>query len=231
MKKLILLPIGIVSVLLLSSCASVVTQEKKNVTDKQASAAIWQQRRQQLSKLNDWHMKGRMIVVNGVEFWSLSVDWQQKGEQYLIFLSGPFGAGKIQLVGSKNGVLLKNSDEQVFYAETPEELLLEHTGVVMPLRYLRYWMLGLPDPMAVNNNEKLDSRGRLESLRLASGDQLPWDIHFRRYISIDKKSAQSDASLDLPDKIFINQGDNIKVRVVVGEWLFDNSQELSASFQ
>jgi len=219
MKKKYLFPLAMVFGLSLSSCASVV-----NIKQQVESQSIWQQRQLQLSNIKDWHMKGRMVIVNGAELWAMTVDWKQKGEQYIIFLSGPFGAGKVQLAGTTNGVLLKNSDDQIFYAETPEELLLEHTGVIMPLSYLRFWMLGLPHPKAVNNKAMLDESGRLESLSLASSSQHPWDISFKRYTSIDGVNAvQSKALLELPDKIFIQQGDDIKVRVVVGEWLFDNS--------
>jgi len=167
--------------------------------------------------MQDWHMKGRMVVVNGAELWAMSVDWQQKGDEYIIYLSGPFGAGKVQLAGSRNGVLLKDSDDQLFYAATPEELLLEHTGVAMPLSYLRFWMLGLPQPSTSQNENhaKLDQQGRLESL-----NREQWDIVFKRYIKIN---AYVGKPVDLPDKIFISKGEDIKVRVVVGEWLFDKT--------
>lgn len=203
--------------LLLSACSSIVEKNSQNELQ-----SIWQQRQLQLSNLTDWHMKGRMVVVNGAELWAMTVDWQQKGEQYVIFLSGPFGAGKVQLAGSVNGVLLKDSDEQIFYADTPEELLLEHTGIAMPLSYLRYWMLGLSHNGS-NKKEMLDSVGRLESLSIKN-----WDVAFKRYIQIENNdvSKQPDVSsvtLELPDKIFIHQGEDIKVRVVVGEWLFDET--------
>lgn len=203
--------------LLLSACSSIVEKNSQNELQ-----SIWQQRQLQLSNLTDWHMKGRMVVVNGAELWAMTVDWQQKGEQYVIFLSGPFGAGKVQLAGSVNGVLLKDSDEQIFYADTPEELLLEHTGIAMPLSYLRYWMLGLSHNGS-NKKEMLDSVGRLESLSIKN-----WDVAFKRYIQIENNdvSKQPDVSsvtLELPDKIFIHQGEDIKVRVVVGEWLFDKT--------
>lgn len=203
--------------LLLSACSSIVEKNSQNELQ-----SIWQQRQLQLSNLTDWHMKGRMVVVNGAELWAMTVDWQQKGEQYVIFLSGPFGAGKVQLAGSVNGVLLKDSDEQIFYADTPEELLLEHTGIAMPLSYLRYWMLGLSHNGS-NKKEMLDSVGRLESLSIKN-----WDVAFKRYIQIEnndvsKQPDVSSATLELPDKIFIHQGEDIKVRVVVGEWLFDKT--------
>ncbi len=199
--------------MLVSACASL----EQTVT-KDKVAEIWQQRKQRLSGVQDWHMKGRMVVVNGAELWAMSVDWQQKGNQYVIFLSGPFGAGKVQLAGSSNGVLLKDSDNQVFYAETPEELLLEHTGVAMPLSYLRFWMLGLPQPGSDSstNNARFDEAGRLSSL---SKDQ--WDVVYKRYLKWNVIAGNKP--LDLPDKIFITRGEDIKVRVVVGEWLFDET--------
>jgi len=217
MYKNSILCLGLCLGLLLSGCSSVVIN---NSPDELHS--IWQQRQLQLTNLQDWHMKGRMVVVNGAELWAMSVDWQQKGEQYVIFLSGPFGAGKVQLAGSINGVLLKNSDEQIFYADTPEELLLDHTGIAMPLSYLRYWMLGLSHN-GTNKKEMLDSLGRLESLSIKN-----WDVAFKRYTQIESAQAPKlfgapGSTFDLPDKIFIHQGDDIKVRVVVSEWLFEKT--------
>jgi len=215
MSKYLLLCITLCTGLLLSSCASSIQNNSQGEID-----SLWEQRQLQLSNLSDWHMKGRMVVVNGAELWAMSVDWKQKGEQFVIFLSGPFGAGKVQLAGSKNGVLLKNSDDQIFYAETAEELLLDHTGIAMPLSHLRYWVVGLPHN---GNKRTLDSLGRLESLTSAK-----WDIVFKRYTQIENKDTPTDfkklgAALELPDKIFIHQGEDIKVRVVVGEWLFDKT--------
>jgi len=220
MKQFFTVLFSISLLLILSGCTAPV---KKVSFNKSESHAIWQQRQQTLSTIQDWHMKGRMVVVNGIELWSMDVDWKQNGEQFIIYLAGPFGAGKVQLAGSASGVLLKNSDDQVFYADTPEELLLEHTGVAMPLSLLRFWMLGLPNPKASNNQEKLDALGRLKSLSLVNNGDAPWDIKFLRYAALDKQSVPFSKQVELPEKIFINQGSEIKVRVVVGEWLFDNS--------
>ncbi len=195
---------------MLTACGSMST----NPADKPQQQQRWQQRQQQLSTLADWQMKGRMVVVNGAELWAISVDWAQRGDQYVIFLSGPFGAGKVQLVGSANGVLLRDADNQVYYASTPEELLLEHTGIAMPLSYLRFWMLGLLQSNShfAADNIKFDEQGRLESL---SREQ--WDVSFKRYAKID------NVAVELPDKIFLHKGDDVKVRVVVGEWLIHRS--------
>jgi len=201
MSKKIIFLLGLAMSLLVSSCS---TLERKT------SGIDIQQHQQHLSSLSDWQMKGRMVVVNGAELWAMSVDWEQHDDQYVIFLSGPFGSGKIQLAGSANGVLLKDSDNQIFYATTPEELLLEHTGIAMPLTSLRFWMIGLLQPNTNAVNIKFDEYGRLESLTREQ-----WDVDFKRY------TKNKNAVVELPDKIFIHQGDDVKVRVVVGEWLID----------
>ncbi len=215
MSKIFVLLLSMSVSLVLGSCSSLATKPAvvKKISEGQVQQR-WQQRRQQLSNLSSWQMKGRMVVVNGVELWALSVDWEQRGDQYVIFLSGPFGAGKIQLAGGSNGVLLRDSDNQIFYASTPEELLLNHTGIVMPLSYLRFWILGLlqsSSNLAVNK-VKLDQLGRLESL-----SQEQWDVSFKRYTKAD------NINVELPDKIFIHKGDDVEVRIVVGEWLFDRT--------
>ena len=212
MSKIFVLLFSVSVALVLSSCASVTTNisSTENVSEQQVQQR-WQQRQQQLSNLPGWQMKGRMVVVNGVELWAMSVDWEQRGDQYVIFLSGPFGAGKIQLAGSANGVLLRDSDNQVFYASTPEELLLDHTGIAMPLIYLRFWILGLLQSGSnlAANKVKFDKLGRLKSL---STEQ--WDVRFKRYTKVE------NLAVELPDKIFIHKGDDLEVRIVVGEWLF-----------
>ncbi len=215
MSKIVALVLSVSVSLVLGSCSSLATKPstEKNISVEQVQQR-WQQRQQQLSNLPDWQMKGRMVVANGVELWALSVDWEQRGDQYVIFLSGPFGAGKVQLAGSAKGVLLRDSDNQVFYASTPEELLLDHTGIAMPLSYLRFWILGLlqSGSKLAANNVKFDKHGRLESLTREQ-----WDVRFKRYTKTD------NVSVELPDKIFIHKGEDVEVRIVVGEWLFDQT--------
>ncbi len=215
MSKIFALVLSVSVSLVLGSCSSLATKPPtaKDISEQQVQQR-WQQRQQQLSSLPDWQMKGRMVVVNGVELWALSVDWEQRGDSYVIFLSGPFGAGKIQLAGSANGVLLRDSDNQVFYASSPEELLLDHTGIAMPLSYLRFWILGLLQSGSnlAANKVKFDQLGRLESLTREE-----WDVSFKRYTKTD------NVSVELPDKIFIHKGEDVEVRIVVGEWLFNRT--------
>lgn len=168
-------------------------------------AQVWQQRREELSRIAYWHLTGRLAVRNGDDAWNIHLDWQQRGDDYRIQLNGPFGAGKVRLIGNANGVELHDSDNHIFYADKPGELLAERTGVSMPVAGLRYWILGLSTPQQ-KQPPRLDDRGRLAYL-----EDDHWRVNFRRYTNVD--------GLQLPDKIFISKpAQTIDVRLVVDEW-------------
>jgi len=138
--------------------------------------------------------------------WQLDVIWQQQADAYDIQISGPLGMGKVRLHGSDDGVFFYDSDGRAYYAQEPEQLLLEHTGVFMPVTSLYYWVRGLPDPsIKAELISQLDNWGRLTQLQ-----QNGWSIDLKRYVPID--------TLELPDKLFIRNEENVEVRMVVNAW-------------
>ena len=190
----------ILVVLLQAGCASI--PEPSPVDNPEL---VWQQRRDELSQIAYWHLTGRLAVTNGDEAWNINLDWQQKGDDYEIMLNGPFGAGKVKLIGNADGVLLRDSDNQTFYADKPGNLLRERTGVLMPVEGLRYWIVGLSTPQQ-KSPPKLDPQGRIAYL-----EDDHWHVKFRRYTDV--------SGLQLPNKIFITKPEQeIDVRLVVDEW-------------
>lgn len=166
---------------------------------------VWQQRRAELSRIAYWHLTGRVAVTNGDEAWHINMDWKQEGDDYQILLNGPFGAGKVKLIGNAQGVELHDSDNHTFYSDNPATLLRERTGVSMPVEGLRYWIVGLNTPQQ-KDPPKLDPQGRLAYL-----EDDHWRVKFRRYIEVN--------GLSLPEKIFIARPEQeIDVRLVIDEW-------------
>lgn len=167
--------------------------------------ATWQSRQPALAAIKAWHLSGRIAVSQGEEAWNLNLDWQQNGDDYQIQLHGPFGAGRVQLTGNAQGVILKDADDQSFYADRPETLLLERTGVAMPVEGLRYWVVGLTSPTQ-SSQPRLDPQGRLAYL-----EDTDWKVKFKRYVSV--------SGMQLPGKVFIVKPEqDIDVRLVVDEW-------------
>ena len=164
----------------------------------------WEQRKSHLSEINDWVLNGRLAIINGHESWHLNMKWQRHGDKYILDLSGPFGAGHAQLTGTGDNVLLVDSDQNYFYADSPDRLLQEVTGLRLPVKSLLYWIAGLPDWNIKAKKQTLDAYGRLAELH-----QNDWQVRFKQYIDVDKH--------ELPQKIFIN-GFNLKVKIFVDEW-------------
>ncbi len=195
MKKILLL----VVIFSLTACTSLPPQKFVADPDKK-----WEQRKSELSEINDWLLNGRVAIINGDESWHLSMKWQRHGDKYILDLSGPFGAGHAQLTGTDEGVILVDADKNFFYADSPDRLLEEVTGFYMPVKSLLYWMRGIADWNINVDKQTLDAFDRLSELK-----QNGWHVSFKRYITIGKH--------ELPQKIFIN-GADLKVKIFVDEW-------------
>ncbi|MFK5914528.1 MAG: lipoprotein insertase outer membrane protein LolB [Woeseiaceae bacterium] len=195
MKTLFLL----LTVLLLTACTTTPPHKKVANPEKE-----WAQRQVDLHEINHWVLNGRAAIINGEESWHLSMQWQFHQGKYILDLSGPFGAGHAQLTGTEEGVMLVDSDDNYYYADSPDRLLKEVTGVRMPVKSLLYWMRGLADYKIKQQQQSIDEFGRLAVLK-----QNGWRVRFKKYIEVDGH--------ELPQKIFIN-GHDLKVKMFVDEW-------------
>lgn len=194
---------GLLLLLLISGCASPL------LSPVESPEHTWLSRQDRLSKIKAWQLSGRIAVTTDIEAWHLDVNWQQQADSYEIRISGPFGAGSVRLSGNAKGVYLYD-DTGVYFANEPDALLHEHTGVAMPISSLLYWIRGLPNPQMKEFSEpKLDTQGRLAFLQ-----QNGWNVELKRYVQVD--------SLQLPDKLFIKGKPDIEVRLVIDEWQITN---------
>ena len=169
----------------------------------------WEQRKSNLSNINHWLINGRLALINGHESWHLSLKWQRQADKYVLDLSGPFGTGHAQLTAAKGNVVLVDADQNYFYADGPDRLLQDVTGLTIPVKSLLYWINGIPDRNVKVDSQKLDAYGRLAELK-----QSGWDVHFKQYIDVEH--------YELPQKIFID-GFNLKVKIFIDEWKLNNA--------
>jgi len=192
--------------LLTSGCTTVpVDSESPVQTTLTNPQQAWSERKPELAAIKVWRLSGRVAVSQEEKAWNLNLEWLQNGDDYEIILNGPFGAGKVKLIGNAYGVLLRDSDQQTFYADNAQALLYEHTGVNMPVDGLRYWIIGLTRPQQ-QQQPRLDEFGRLAYLEDAN-----WQVNFKRYTDV--------SGMQLPDKVFILEPHNdIDVRLVVDNW-------------
>lgn len=171
---------------------------------------LWQQHRQTLEQKNDWTLTARIAGSTEENGWNGKLSWQQIGGNYQIHFQAPFGQGAMQLQGDPNQVEMRTSDQQVIVADDAETLLFQQLGWRLPLKGLRYWVRGLPMPVATSAQTApvlaFDEVGRLVHLR-----QSQWQVNYEDYQRVD--------GLVLPKKVYL-ENHTVSLRLVIDRWQF-----------
>jgi outer membrane lipoprotein LolB len=188
------------SVILLMTGCSAIWQTQPS----QSPDALWQQRQAHQAELQAWAFKGRTAIVQGQEGWNAGINWQEQDQQFHIRLSGPFSQGGVSLDGDQQQVTLTLNDGETLTAPTPEQLLAEAMGWLLPVSALRDWVRGLPYAGAPVDSRELDKQGRLTRL-----EQAGWQIEFLRYMPFE--------SYSMPAKVFMKHA-QLNVKLIVSDW-------------
>ena len=135
----------------------------------------WESRQSLLRELDEWAFNGRIGVVAGDDGFSGSLRWAQDGDNFEATVSGPLGIGTVRLEGDGRRVQLTDKDGNVTALDDAERDLYLRYGWTIPVRSLRYWALGIPDPELPAETE-LGGDGQLQSL-IQGG----WQVDITRY--------------------------------------------------
>lgn len=172
--------------------------------------AAWEAHRAKLEQLNAWIIDGRISVQNADDGWQARVRWRQRNEHYEMDVLDPFGRKVAALIGSPRGVALTTSRGRSAYAADPEALMQRMLGYSLPVSGLRYWVRGIPTPLDQADYVKLDTFGRLATLR-----QSGWDVNYQEY--------QDYVGIALPEKMILTNK-TLKIKMVVNDWRLDTAQ-------
>ena len=166
-----------------------------------AQALAWQNRQTQLKMLLQWGLSGRFSAT-GMPL-SANLQWTQAGEQFLVRLSGPLGLGAVQLVGTPSQVVVSANGQQ-YYTQEPEAFLQHSYNIRLPITALRYWAVGVPQPVSdtplvdtiaaamLVSDLQLDSVGRVTHFV-----QNGWQVSYEEY--------QDESTLAMPRRILLVQ--------------------------
>lgn len=186
-------------ILLMAGCTPIWQTKPSDSPD-----ALWQQRQVQQAAMTSWAFKGRTAIVQGSEGWNAGINWEEYDKQFHIRLSGPFSQGGVALEGDDEQVTMTLDDGETLSAQTPEQLLAEAMGWLLPVSALRDWVRGVPYSKVPVESKELDAQGRLTRL-----EQAGWQIEFLRYIPFKNTS--------MPEKVFMKHAD-LSVRLIVSDW-------------
>ena len=188
--------------LLLAGCA---TQPPPSEVDLDA----WRQHRQSVSAVDEWRAIGKLAVKSPQKGTSAGLDWVQRGDAYRILLSGPLGFGSALIEGNADMAQMQYDGQTLF--KRPDELVLQATGIALPVDSWCWWLRGIPIPderpvKALATNPQGQASGFL---------QRGWTLSFSGY----KRTAIGF----LPSKIR-GQSANLSFKLMVSEWRTTDSQ-------
>lgn len=188
------------ALLLLVGCAT--TETGKELPD----ISAWDRRVAVLAALDEFEFAGRIGVRTGDDGFNGKFRWQQDASRFDAAISGPLGIGTVLLTGDGKHVVVTDKDGQQTEMHDVESELYYRYGWTIPVRSLRYWALGIPDP-AVPAATEFGPAGELT--RLTQGG---WTVEISRYREVA-------GGQQMPGRL---TADNLRtsVRLVIDRWTF-----------
>ena len=186
--------VGVCLILLLPACS---------VVPVEPSAHYSRAARLHLYELERWSFEGRMALTGQNDSWSANISWEHSPEAEKIKLSGPLGQGTVVILLKGNVVTIDRGGDDVQSSAHPEEFIDQQLGMFVPVRSLRYWVVGLPEPS--------DSYKETESGFNQSG----WLSEY--------KQMQPIADATMPTKMMV-MNKQIKLKLIIDHWVLDDAK-------
>ena len=165
----------------------------------------WESRLATLQAAHRWEFSGRIAVSAGDDGFNGKIRWSQDDDAFQATVGGPLGIGTVRIEGDGDAIVHTDKDGVRTELQNAEQDLQQRYGWTIPVRSLRYWALGIPDPVMAAQTE-LNSDQQLALL-----EQGGWTVRITRYrIS----SGQSMPSL------LSASNSQTRVRIVIDKWLF-----------
>ncbi len=163
----------------------------------------YEERRARLQETPAWRMNGRIAISTGEMAFQGRFRWRQADDGMDLSVSGPLGAGVLQVSGPPQRLTVTAQGETWDLAD-PESELSALLGWWLPVRSLNDWLLGFPDPDFPAQELLGPTRTELRAL-----DQRLWRLTYVSY--------RIQQGLLLPRRIDLAHGE-LELRVFVDGW-------------
>ena len=180
--------IWLVLVVLQTGCASLF--EKPLAFDQQLD-------RRHLQQDRAWHFEGRLALSDAHESIQAAINWNHQLEKDVIELTGPLGQGRLAITVLAGLVVIEDGETRQEYQGDVDAVLSQQVAVAVPVRALKYWVLGVSDPGLVVANQE---NGFV---------QAGWAVQY--------KEMQWVKSLQLPKKMLAEK-EVTKIKLIVDQW-------------
>ncbi len=199
----------VASLLLLGGCSQYGTRPPAtSVVNPNVKQSAWKQRQAYLTHQQSWNLKSKISLRYGDENYIFGLGWaQQPGNRYTMQITHPLtGALVAKLNRQSGGVTLLSDDGRTYRDVDEERLLLNQSGIRIPVKGIQYWVRGVISPKYKVDQLILDNLGRPQTLYQAG-----WKISYRNYLS--------NTTQAMPRKIVLTRGkDKLYIKLIAKQW-------------
>ena len=198
-------PLLLLSASLLASCSSLKKPPELPLSPKSSPIQTASKSEQHIpiNNISSWEISGAIAARNQKKSWTASLNWQQQGSnQYQIRLFGPLGGGTV-IIEKQGSVITYRDGPKRISSTNADKLLLQQTGVRLPVNNLYYWVRGIPAPGAVGAEQY--TNGHLLSRLQQNG----YTVTYSQYTTV--------SGTQLPSKIRL-EGPGMLIKMVIKHW-------------
>lgn len=196
------LPLFIICCLVLSGCTS--TQKNTQASLPMQSSI---ERAEQLKKITQWQVNGKIAFIERDERNSATLNWQvnEKDNSQRLNLTSYLGINVLQLTSNQGKHNLK-FDGKDYQGDNLTALIYSLTGLTLPTQALSYWIKGL----AFQPSDEIkydDSNLPLQLTSFYNNQQ--WQITYGNYKQVKHYV--------LPSKLTVRR-DNLIIKIAINQW-------------
>ena len=161
--------------------------------------------RENLYNLEQWSFEGRLGLTGIKDSWQANINWQHRSSNEEIRLSGPLGQGAtiIKLTGTL--VTIDRGNDKIQTSLEPEAFISQQLGMFVPVRSLRYWVIGVSEPGSPYVEAGLGFR------------QAGWLIEYKQ---MQRVNAQN-----MPRRITVTN-EKVKLKIMIDQWILNASKTI-----
>lgn len=151
---------------------------------------------------------GRVALSNGRDGGSGRIEWWRQGDAYEVVLRAPVSRQGWSLSVDAGGARIDGLEGGPRTGPDPAGLLLEATGMEVPVDAMASWAAGARADAAAHGPARLEFSASGELVRLRQGG---WTIDYVRWLD------SGEAGPALPQRVDAGRG-QARVRLVVDDW-------------
>ena len=150
-----------------------------------------------------WSFEGRLALTGRNDSWSSNISWEHGPEAEKIKLSGPLGQGAVVISLIGNVATIDRGGGDVQSSMQPEEFINQQLGMSVPVRSLRYWVVGLPESFRPYQETEVGF------------NQAGWLTEYKQMQFVDSSS--------MPHKMTV-MNKQVKLKLIIDHWILNDAK-------